>query len=67
MAQDGKVCVSTPLDRGTADLLDGFCASIHRNRAEVIRGILYALLIDGKEEIFSEWRKVAGTRDRDAS
>ena len=51
-----KVMISTPVDSDIAEKLDAFCAEIHRNRAEVMRGLLYALLIEGKQEIFNEWR-----------
>jgi metal-responsive CopG/Arc/MetJ family transcriptional regulator len=52
----GKTVVSTPLDEDMIEHLDAFCAKVHRNRAEVLRGLLYALLIEGKQEIFDEWR-----------
>jgi hypothetical protein len=53
----GKTVVSTPLDENILQQLDAFCAEIHRTRAEVMRGLLYALLLDGKQNIFSEWRE----------
>ncbi len=57
-----KVVVSTALDPDTVELLDGFCSEIHRTRAEVIRGLLYALLVEGKQFVYEEWRKqVPGT------
>ena len=52
----GKTIVSTPLDESTTQQLDAFCAKVHRRRSEVLRGLLYALLIDGKQFIFEEWR-----------
>jgi predicted transcriptional regulator len=51
--------VSTPLSDDIAKRLDDFCAEIHRTRAEVLRGLLYALLVDGKQFIFHEWREQA--------
>jgi hypothetical protein len=53
----GKTIVSTPLDADTIQQLDAFCAFVHRTRAEVLRGLLYALLVDGKQFIFEDWRK----------
>lgn len=52
--------VSTGVDVATFDRLDAFCTRIHRNRAEVMRGLLYALLIDEKQFIFDEWRVLVG-------
>jgi metal-responsive CopG/Arc/MetJ family transcriptional regulator len=52
-----KTTVSTPLDPDVLERLDAFCAKIHRNRAEVIRGLLYALLVEGKQFIYEDWRK----------
>jgi len=57
MTQQGKLVVSTPLDTATLEKLDAFCNKIHRNRAEVLRGLLYSLLVDGKQFIFDEWRE----------
>lgn len=54
---NAKVMISTPVDVATAEQLDKFCAEIHRNRAEVLRGLLYALLVEGKQFIFDEWRE----------
>lgn len=51
--------VSTPLDPDIMEKLDAFCATVHRNRAEVVRGLLYALLVEGKQEIFEQWREFA--------
>ena len=56
---NAKVVVSTAVNEATADRLDAFCAEIHRNRAEVIRGLLYALLVDEKQFIYHEWRDIA--------
>ena len=53
----GKTIVSTALDQDTAERLDAFCAEIHRTRAEVLRGLLYALLVEGKQFVYDEWRK----------
>lgn len=53
----GKTVVSTPLDQDTLDKLDSFCRKIHRNRSQVLRGLLYALLVEGKQMIFDEWRE----------
>lgn len=54
----GKIIVSTPVDEDTLNRLDALCAEIHRNRAEVLRGLLYALLVEGKQFIYDEWREV---------
>ena len=56
MSQQGKTIVSTALEPDTLERLDEFCSKVHRTRAEVLRGLLYALLIEGKQEIFEEWR-----------
>lgn len=55
--------VSTGVDVATLDRLDAFCMRIHRNRAEVMRGLLYALLIEDKQVIFDEWRVLVGPRN----
>jgi hypothetical protein len=57
---DGKTIVSTALDQDTLDRLDNFCGEIHRTRAEVLRGLLYALLVEGKQFVYEEWRKQLG-------
>jgi hypothetical protein len=57
MAQQGKSMVGTALDLDLLGTLDEFCEVVHRNRAEVLRGLLYALLIEGKQNIFDEWRE----------
>ena len=57
MAQQGKSVVSTPVDAATLEKLDAFCSRIHRNRAEVLRGLLYSLLVEGKQFIFDKWRE----------
>jgi hypothetical protein len=62
-AVGAKVMISTPVDPVTAELLDSFCAKIHRNRAEVMRGLLYALLVEDKQFIFDEWREQAKAGD----
>ena len=56
--QDGKMIVSTPVDADLLARLDAFRnqGGIHRTRAEILRGLLYALLIEGKQEIFEKWR-----------
>lgn len=54
-----KTVVSTPLDEDTLKRLDAFCSDIHRTRAEVLRGLLYALLTEGKQFIYEEWREQA--------
>ena len=54
-----KVIVSTPIDPGISDRLDKLCEEINRTRAEVMRGLLYALLIEDKHFIFDEWRERA--------
>jgi hypothetical protein len=54
-----KTIISTPLDTETLERLDTFCAKVHRNRAEVLRGLLYALLVEGKQFIFDEWHEVS--------
>jgi hypothetical protein len=53
----GKTIVSTPLDEDTLTRLDKFCADVHRTRAEVLRGLLYSLLVEEKQFIYTEWRK----------
>lgn len=55
--------ISSPIDEETLELLDAFCAKVHRGRAAVMRGLLYALLIEGKQNIFSEWRAVQTGED----
>ena len=52
-----KAVVSTPVDQDTLERLDAFCSDIHRTRAEVLRGLLYSLLVEGKQFIFEEWRE----------
>jgi hypothetical protein len=52
-----KTIVSTALDPDVLERLDTFCDEIHRTRAEVLRGLLYALLIEGKQFVYEEWRK----------
>lgn len=52
-----KTIVSTPLDDDTLTLLDEFCKRVHRTRAEVLRGLVYALLVDGKQFVYEDWRK----------
>jgi hypothetical protein len=59
---NAKVMISTPIDTTTAERLDKFCAEIHRNRAEVMRGLLYSLLTEGKQFIFDEWREQVKAR-----
>jgi hypothetical protein len=54
---DGKTILSTALDQDTLDRLDRFCGEIHRTRAEILRGLLYALLVDGKQFVYEEWRQ----------
>ena len=56
---EAKIVISTPVDQVTAERLDSFCAKIHRNRAEVMRGLLYALLVEDKHFIFDEWHEQA--------
>lgn len=50
-----KRVISTPVDADTLQRLDTFCTKIHRNRAEVMRGLLYALLVEGKRFIYEDW------------
>lgn len=52
-----KQCVSAQLEPETMAQLDNFCARLHRTRSEVVRGLLYALLVEGKQGIFDEWRQ----------
>ena len=52
-----RVIVSTPVDVALLEKLDAFCEDIHRKRTEVIRGLLYSLLIEGKQFIYEEWRE----------
>lgn len=54
-----KTVVSTPVDEATLRSLDDFCAAVHRKRSEVLRGLLYALLVPGKRGIYEEWREQA--------
>jgi hypothetical protein len=53
----GKTVVATPLDDKTLQDFDAFCEKIHRNRAEVLRGLLYTLLREDKHHIINEWRE----------
>ncbi len=52
----GRTIVSTAVDDETLTRLDAFCSSVHRKRAEVLRGLLYSLLVEDKQFIFDEWR-----------
>jgi hypothetical protein len=52
----GTIVVSTPIDEDLLNRLDAFCSDIHRTRAEVLRGLLYSLLIRDKHFIMDEWR-----------
>ncbi|HEY2363491.1 MAG TPA: hypothetical protein VGK36_20385 [Candidatus Angelobacter sp.] len=54
----GKTIVSTPVDEDTLKRLDALCAGVHRTRAEVLRGLLYSLLIPEKHFIIDEWREI---------
>jgi hypothetical protein len=54
----GKTIVGTPIDEDLRKRLDAFCAEIHRTRAEVLRGLLYSLLMPEKHFIIDEWRAV---------
>jgi hypothetical protein len=54
----GKIVVSTPVDEDVLKRLDALCAEIHRTRAEVLRGLLYSLLLPEKHFIIDEWRAV---------
>jgi hypothetical protein len=56
-AQEAKTTVSAPLVGATVRQLDAFCANAHISRADVLRGLVDALLIDGKQFIFREWRE----------
>jgi hypothetical protein len=51
-----KTIVSTALDEDTLMRLDALCSDIHRTRAEVLRGLLYSLLLQDKHFIIDEWR-----------
>ncbi|MGE5113600.1 MAG: hypothetical protein ACM3JB_22275 [Acidobacteriaceae bacterium] len=53
----GQNIVSTALDTDTLERLDAFCELVHRKRSEVLRGLLYALVIEGKQFIYEEWRE----------
>jgi hypothetical protein len=57
-----KTIVSTPLDEATLKRLDALCAEIHRTRAEVLRGLLYSLLVPEKYFIIDEWREVVKSK-----
>lgn len=50
--------VTTVISEESLIALDKFCAIIHRSRAEVLRGLLHALLEDDKQFIYEEWREV---------
>jgi hypothetical protein len=52
-----KVTVSTYLDEGTVHRLDAFCKAACRTRTEVLRGLLDALLVEGKQTTFEKWRE----------
>ncbi|MGH9644349.1 MAG: hypothetical protein ACRD3Q_18255 [Terriglobales bacterium] len=54
-----KTVVSTPVDAETLARLDAFCERVHRTRAAVLRGLLYALVVEGKQFIYEEWRGIA--------
>ena len=54
-----KTIISTAVDPGLLQQFDAFCSKIHRTRAEVLRGLLYSLLIPEKHFIIDEWREVA--------
>ena len=54
----GKVIVSTPVSEDILNRLDALCSEIHRTRAEVLRGLLYSLLLSEKHFIIDEWRDV---------
>jgi hypothetical protein len=49
--------VSTLLTAVTVERLDLFCNRVHRTRAEVISGLLDALLVESKQFIYEDWRK----------
>jgi hypothetical protein len=51
-----KITVCTPVDEDILKRLDALCADIHRTRAEVLRGLLYSLLLQDKHFIIEEWR-----------
>jgi hypothetical protein len=51
-----KSVISTPVEEEILKRLDSFCSDIHRTRAEVLRGLLYSLLIEEKYFIIEEWR-----------
>jgi len=56
-----KTIVSTPLDEDILKRLDSLCSESHRTRAEVLRVLLYALLLPEKYFIIDEWREIAKT------
>lgn len=58
-----KTTIATPVDDDTLKRLDLFCAGMHRTRAEVLRGLLYALLIPDKHGIIDEWREALAKID----
>ena len=60
----GKTTVSTALDSETLERLDTFCQLVHRTRAEVFRGLAYALLIDGKQFVYEDWRNTVTSKAR---
>lgn len=51
-----KIVVSVPVDSATLERLDAFCTEKNCSRSEILRGLLDALLIDGKPFTFREWR-----------
>jgi hypothetical protein len=50
--ESSKTSVSTSIDTCLFHLLDSFCARTHRNRAQVMRGLLYGLLVEGNQSVF---------------
>jgi hypothetical protein len=58
----GKIGVSTNVDVDLYEDFEAFCALVSRTRSQVMRGLLLALLVDGKQVIFDDWRDRAAGR-----
>lgn len=52
-----KVTVCAPIDPEMSEQLDRLCVEVNRTRAEIMRGLLCALLVEGKQFVFDEWRR----------
>ncbi len=63
--RNATIVASTSLNQDTSDRLDAFCNLTHRNRSEVIRGLLHTLLVDGEQPIFGECRHRGNVGNKD--